>query len=214
MAKKKYPVLILFDGEAYTEVVSTRRILDNMIADKVIPPIVAVFVGSIDYETRCKELPCYEPFFKCLITELFPWIKEEFTVSAKPQDIIVAGSSYGGLAAIYAAMKNSDVVGNVLSLSGAFWWQPEDSTKPSWIITQMEKSPLLPLKIYMDAGTLEDDERQGAPSILTTNRQLSEILRKKGYTFKYVEFGGAHEYFSWQGNLSTGLLYLIGSDPR
>lgn len=212
--KKKYPLLIVFDGEAYMEVVSTRRILDNMIADKVIPPLIAVFVGSIDIETRCKELPCYDPFIETIVKEMIPWIKDEYTISLKPTDIIAAGSSYGGLAAIYAAIKYPEIIGNVLSMSGAFWWHPEDSPKTSWIITKMEKSPPLPIKLYLDAGTLEDDARQGSPSILTTNRQMSEVLQKKGYTFRYVEFGGAHEYISWQGNLSSGLIFLIGTGAR
>lgn len=43
-AEKNYAVLYLFDGVEYTERVPTKTILDNMIAQKVILPTVAVFI--------------------------------------------------------------------------------------------------------------------------------------------------------------------------
>ena len=45
---KPYPLLIATDGMTYTSSIPVPVILDNLIASKRIPPLVAVFVGNVD----------------------------------------------------------------------------------------------------------------------------------------------------------------------
>ena len=53
-----YGLLLLFDGLAYQDAVPTPTILDNLLSEGKIPPLVVVLVDSLDQKTRNLELPC------------------------------------------------------------------------------------------------------------------------------------------------------------
>ena len=210
---KPYSLLVLFDGWAYARLIPTFTILDNLIADRVIPPLVTVLVDSLDAETRLKELVFHRPFNNFLVTEFLPWVLTQFAITTDPAQRIVGGSSAGGLAAAYVALEHPDVFGSVLSQSGAFTLLPEGETESSWLARQFLEREKLPLKFHLDVGTLEANsyrDLKGRPSALAENRRLREALRSKEYPVHYTEFSGGHDYISWQGTLADGLIALLG----
>lgn len=204
-----YPLLIVFDGQAYTsQLIPGTVILDNLIAANKIPPLIAVFVSSLDQKRRNLELPCYDLMVECLVQELLPWIHRHYPVSHDPAHIIVAGSSYGGLAAAYAAFRYPQNFGNVLSQSGAFWWA-KNGNSSGWLIDQFEKTPPLPIRFYLDVGDQETDSVGGRMSMVEINRKLAAILKKKGNEVTFYEFNGGHEYECWRQTFATGLIALF-----
>lgn len=206
-----FPLLIVLDGQAYTsQLIPGPTILDNLIADGQIAPLVAVFISSIDQPQRNLELPCYAPFIDSLAVELLPWIYTHYHVSHQPDQTIIAGSSYGGLAAAYAALRKPELFGNVLSQSGAFWWQPSKNGTDLWLIKQYENSPKLPVKFYLDVGDQEIDESTARMSMVKVNRCFSDLLKRRGYEYSYQEFKGGHDYDCWKQTFATGLISLIG----
>lgn len=71
-AGQRYKLLVLFDGQYYTSVVPTPTILDNMAAQRVISPFVAVLIDNINEESRLRELHCNDIFGEFLAKELTP----------------------------------------------------------------------------------------------------------------------------------------------
>jgi enterochelin esterase family protein len=207
-----YPLLVLFDGWGYANLMPTFTILDNMIADQVIRPTVAVLVDSLDMESRMKELSFHPPFNDFLVTELLPWILMQYSVSTDPAETVVGGSSAGGLAAVYAALEHPDVFGNVLSQSGAFTINPGWDEEGNWLARQFELREKLPIKFHLDAGTLEvnsyRDLRDGVTP-LAGNQHMRDVLVENGYEVHYTEFSGGHDYISWQGTFGEGLAFLL-----
>jgi enterochelin esterase family protein len=202
-------LLILFDGGAYTGWVPTPTILDNLLAEGRIPPLLAVFV-SHPAGARDSELCCSDPFTRFLTEELLPWLRRDFTVTSDPERTIIGGSSYGGLGAAYAAFRHPEIFGCVLSQSGGFMYTPAGESEPEWLIRQIEASPKLPIRFHLDCGLMEDRPlADGAPSILAANRRLRDVLLAKGYRVDYLEFNGGHEYLSWRGALADGLIALL-----
>lgn len=67
-----YPVLLLLDGATQISVGRTHRILDNLIADKKIPPLIAVFIDNASEPARDLELPCSDTFAEFMESELIP----------------------------------------------------------------------------------------------------------------------------------------------
>jgi enterochelin esterase-like enzyme len=117
-------LLVVFDGFASLRVIPTPTILDDLLADGRIPPMVGVLIESPD---RNVDLPCSAPFADFLVDELLPWLQEHYAVTSDPERVVVAGSSYGGLAAASAGFRHPEVFGTVLSQSGAYWWRTDDA---------------------------------------------------------------------------------------
>ena len=201
-----YGLLVVFDGWAYIHMVPTPTILDNLLTQGMIPPLVAVLPDSLDQKTRSRELPCHPAFVEFLLQELLPWVHSRYHVTNDPAQTIVAGSSYGGLAAAFAALQAPDHFGKVLSQSGGFWWDKdaEDHISQEWLTRQFMAHPRLPLNFYIEVGLKEDGD------MVSSNRHLRDVLVLKGYEVDYAEFHGGHDYICWRGSFADGLLKLIG----
>lgn len=204
-----YPLLVVFDGQAYTsQLIPGPTILDNLIDAGKIPPLVAVFISSVDQPMRNRELPCYAPFINSIVQELIPWLHQNYNITYEPSQTTIAGSSYGGLASAYAAMLHPQIFGNVLSQSGAYWWQPSGYSGP-WLVKQYQDQPSLPIRFYLDAGHLEIESWGGKMSILEVNHLFHKLLTNKGYETVFYEFQGGHEYDCWKKTFAIGLIALM-----
>ena len=76
--------------------------------------MVAVLIDDSDPTARGIELPCDPAFADFLAKELVLWTRKNYHTTLEAARTIVAGSSYGGLAAVFAAVRYPDVFGNVL----------------------------------------------------------------------------------------------------
>src|SRR5579863_1176822 len=213
-----YRVLLLFDGEEYgngaDNLVPTPTILDNLIAQRRIPPTVLVLVNSVSQLWRTRDLTCSRPFADFLAQELLPEVRRTHHLSDDPAQTIIGGSSFGGLAAACAALMHSETFGNVLSMSGSYWFVPDwqqgaDSpglSDTGWVLREYARSSRLPVRFYLEVGRFESRANQVA-----TNRHLRDILALKGYAVQYVEYDGGHDKLSWRDSLVKGLVALSGT---
>ena len=192
-----YPLLVVMDGEAFTGMVPVPVILDTLIAQKRIPPLVAIMVGDV-VEYRGADLACSEPFADFLATELVPWMRKNYHATIDPGRTVIGGSSLGGLAATFAGFQHPEVFGNVLSQSGSNWWKPEQDTEPEWLARQFAAASKREIRVSMSVGLME------VPQQLDTNRHLRDVLMTKGYSVDYAEFNGNHSYLNWRSILRTG----------
>jgi enterochelin esterase-like enzyme len=205
---KPYGLLVVLDGRTYTSDVPGPTVLDNLLAAGRIPPLVAVFVANPSAEARIREMSCHPPFAEFLAGELIPWVRHGYRVTDDPARTAIAGSSLGGLAAACAAVRHPEVFGNVLSLSGSFYWSPAGEAEPEWLARQLAAGPKLPLRFYLEAGLMEDKPREGV-SLLTANRHLRTVLQARGNAVEYREFNGGHSVLNWRGSFADGLLTLF-----
>lgn len=205
-------LLVLFDAHAYTRQVPTPTILDNLIADGLIPPTAALIIANPSDETRPVELPPNADFARFMAQELMPWAKQQ-GLATDARHTVVAGSSYGGLASAWLGLQHPELFGNVLSLSGSYWWSPPN-TEDQWLARQYAASPRLPLRFYLQAGLFEDKSGSPGAGILDSNRQLRNVLQAKGYPVEHVEYASGHDYLQWRGSLACGLISLIGKSPE
>jgi enterochelin esterase-like enzyme len=204
-----YPLMIVFDGTAYRDLIPLPTILDNLIAAGRIPPVVAVLIGQLEAEERESDLSCNREFTRFLAEELLPWSRKGYRVTSEPGGVVLVGSSLGGLAAACAAMERPDLFGNVLSQSGAFWWKPEGDSEFEWLVRQFASRPRLPLRFYLDVGSLEARPGVTGLNLYGANHRLEETLRAKGYDLLFAEYIGGHSYANWQGTISDGLIFLL-----
>ncbi len=150
--------LMLFDGKTYRDEYRFASVLDSLIASHALPPINVVFIDSLDHARRAKELPPNPFFADFMAHELLP--AATTGLDAIRQKTVVAGSSYGGLAASWVALRYPRLFANVLSLSGSYWWAPKGE-EAGWLTRQYQQSPRYPLRFWLQAGRFETSGADG-----------------------------------------------------
>lgn len=205
---KDYPVIYLFDSFIYLNRVEVPNVLDNLIHTNEIEPMIAVMIDNPTSTSRKYELPLNPLFKDFVVTELVPYIKIEYRITDKPQETLIGGMSYGGLASTYIAFHCDSVFGKVLSQSGSFWRDLEVNDingieyRGDWLINKFLVEENKNLKIFLDWGLQED-------WCLSSGRRMTRVLHQKGYPYKFVEFNGWHDWSNSRKTFPEGLLYLL-----
>lgn len=114
------PVIYVTDGYEYLhpQLGNMTTVLDNLIAEKKIKPIAAVFVDHREpinrsNNRRMNELAMNSQYLDFFTNELMPEIERNFPVSKLASERGIMGTSMGGLAATYFAFT---------SLVCLVWW--------------------------------------------------------------------------------------------
>jgi enterochelin esterase family protein len=217
-ASASLPLLLLFDREAYLERVQLPQRLEGWIAQGLVPPMAMLLVANPTREDRAKELPPHsDAFGRMLATELLPWLRARSPALAHDaSQVVVAGSSYGGLAAGYLGWAHPEAFGNVLSLSGSYWWAPTPAAgqaphrwiEGDWFMQQVALAPTRPVRWHLGYGLLERGVN-GEGGLVDNNRHLRNVLQAKGYTVSTDEFAGGHDYYAWDQAILRGLQALL-----
>ena len=179
-------LLLLFDGHEYTTLAPIQNVLDNLLAEGLIPPTAAVLPDAPETEGRFRDLGMNRAFLDWCCETLLPW-----SGLVAPRDrTIVAGSSMGGLASLYFARERPDLFGAAIAQSGGFPDMP--------VVIPAG----LPVRFALDVGVLEDD-------LIDSVRELRDDLLDKGYEPGYLEFPGGHDFFWWRETVAAGLLHAF-----
>jgi enterochelin esterase-like enzyme len=222
------PLLLLFDREPWLERVDTPALLDRAIADGRLPPLALALVGHPTPAHRGRELPCNADFSDAVVHELLPWLRAQTPLATESRHTLVAGASYGGLAAVWLGHRHPQAFGGVLSLSGSFWWAPDatpaagpgaldDRREAEWLTRELAQSrpdPRHPVRHVLSAGLFERSAPGDGPGILETTRHLRDVLQARGQPVLHREFAGGHDHVGWQGELLQGLAHLLEAPAR
>jgi enterochelin esterase family protein len=202
----------LFDGDDYLRDMRIADLLDNLIGEHRIAPLVAVMVRALPGDARNRELSCDPNFTEFLAAELVPWVRHNYPVSADPRRTIVGGYSLGGLEAAYAASVHPELFGAVLSQSGSFQWRPASpgaaNLSEPWMATQYAAAGTRQVRFFLSVGLYEPGLQGG----LINNRRMRDALRARGYELKYEEVEGQHDPINWRLTLPDGLMFLASRE--
>lgn len=123
------PVLYVTDGNYFSDahIVGTQFVIDNLIADGKIKPIIAVFIDArdpTDLKTNLRNsqfLLRPEQFAEMITGELVPLIDKTYHTDATREGRTLLGVSYGGAFTTFAGLKYPEVFGNLTIFSPAYW---------------------------------------------------------------------------------------------
>lgn len=193
-SNKKYPTVYFQDGGEYASVGFALNILDNLISEKKIDPVIAVFVSpnnrNEEYAFGLKNE--YQLFFA---TELVPFIDKTCHTFQTPDKRLVIGDSYGGNISALIAYNHSDIFGNCGLHSGAF--QENDFETFKLITTGSKKN----IKWYSVWGTYE--------GLWKNMRSFRDFLNSAGYISEHHEFPEGHSWGLWRANTDSMLEYFF-----
>lgn len=201
------PLALLFDGQFWAESMPVWPALARLTRQGKLPPAVYVLVDAIDTVHRGHELPCNPAFWQALFDELLPEVHAVAPWQDDPARTLVAGQSFGGLAALYAALRYPDRIGCVISQSGSFWWPDREQGAQGGVLVQQLRSGELTWRaprVWLEAGVRE-------PLIHAANTALCSLLQQAQPPVIWREVDGGHDALCWRGGLTEGLIALWGN---
>lgn len=207
--QSNFPVLIGLGAFGHGIGMRVDRMVDHLIESSRLPPLIVVLVDLTNEDESTR----YQGLGDFLLGELLPYVRDQYRVSAEPGDVVVSGTSRRGMAASLLALRHPETFGNVLSLSGSYYWRPDDEPF-EWLPRRYAFAEPVPVRFYLAAGELETWVSPGNRGhyLLATNRHMRDVLEARGYDLKYVEFNGVHSELNWQDWLADGLVRFLGTD--
>lgn len=152
-------------------------------------------------------------YLKFIVSELKPYIDENFATKKDQANTFIAGSSMGGLISLYAISEYPEVFGGAACIS-THWPGVMDAKKNplanAFFAYMKTKLPSAANhRLYFDYGTETLDAAYGR-----YQKQADKIIQSKGYTNKNwmtKEFKGAdHSEKSWTARFDEPLVFLFG----
>jgi enterochelin esterase family protein len=193
------PVLYVTDGSEYYNVNmgSVPIVLDNLIHDGKILPVMAVFIDPVapggGTNRRMSEYNMNPAFADFLAVELVPQIDSTYKTRPAPDSRCILGTSMGGLNSAYIGAVKPETFQLIAIQSPAFWYNPE-------IYSLYSDESLRPLRIWMSTGVIHDTQAGAL--------EMKTILESKGYPLFYLEVNESHSWGSWRGQIDDILIHF------
>lgn len=194
----KMPAVYVTDGYEYLlpQLGNMVTVLDNLIGEKKIKPVVAIFIDHREpvnrsNNKRMQELAMNKTYLDFFTNELIPEIEKKYPVIADPSQRAILGTSMGGLTSTYFAFERPDVFGMAGIQSPAFWTKPQ--------IYQLCSNPNNPkMKISMTSGLINDTSKE--------SRKMKDILAASSCEYHYREVNEGHSWGNWRNLIDDILL--------
>ncbi|MFN3426399.1 MAG: alpha/beta hydrolase-fold protein [Candidatus Thermochlorobacter sp.] len=197
------PTIYVTDGHEYANdaMGSMVIVLDNLIAEQRIQPVIAVFIDprnpdNLSQNRRAVELVTNANYLRFVTEELVPRIDSLYRTVRCAEQRAILGTSLGGLNAAYFGLNASQTFGLIAMQSPALWAAPS-------VAAEYQQRARLPLKFFLSTGTLFDGENN--------TRAFRRTLEEKGYPVRYREVNEGHSWGNWRALLSEMLTYFFAA---
>jgi enterochelin esterase-like enzyme len=213
-SKQKYPVLYLLHGysddpSAWTQMGKANVILDNLIAQGKVKPMIVVMplgYGTMEVITRGwhtwndPELVHrnYSRFSDALFQEVMPLVKKQYPLSDKREDHAVAGLSMGGAESLQVGLNHIDDFAYVGGFSSAPLGGGEHgdfALRFPGITIQSAPQINSRLRVLWIACGTED-------GLFDANQKLIAWLKQQGLQPTAIQTPGRHVWMLWRDNLT------------
>jgi enterochelin esterase family protein len=192
------PLMVWQDGET---IVGNQDLLrlrlqivsDNLVAKKLIPPMVHVLIepGTGGTEGRGMRSILYDTvsdrYGKYLQEEVLADVQKTYKVRADAYSRAVAGASSGAICAFNVAGYYPDRFSRVLSHIGSFTalqWRPDQNLDGGYIVPiKVRRDARKNLRVWLSDGS--EDQEHVSGSWPLNNIQLANSLKMKGYDFHF-----------------------------
>ena len=177
--------------------------LDNLIAQKRVPAMIAISIGNgsgdaqgsqrgLEYDTMSGR---YAEFVE---TEVLPLAEQHahVTLTKDPDGRATMGGSSGGSAALIMAWYRPGLYQRVLTYSGTYvnqqWPHSAETPHGAWGFHEhlIPEAPVKPIRLWMEVGDRDlfnpNVMRDGMHDWVVANERMASVLAAKGYHYQFV----------------------------
>ena len=174
--------------------------LDNLIARRRVPAMIAISIGNgggdaqgsergLEYDTMSG---LYAEFVE---KEVLPIVEKQYNVklTKDPEGRATMGGSSGGSCALIMAWYHPELYHRVLTYSGTYvnqqWPSNPETPHGAWEFHErlIPNSPRKPLRIWMEVGDRDNlSTRDDYHDWVLANENMAKVLAAKGYHYQFV----------------------------
>jgi enterochelin esterase-like enzyme len=175
-------------------------VLDNLIAQKRVPVLIAISIGNgggdaqgsqrgLEYDTMSG---LYAEFVE---KEVLPLVESKYNVklTKDPEGRATMGGSSGGSCALIMAWYHPEWYHRVLTYSGTYvnqqWPYNPETPHGAWEFHEnlIPKSPKKPIRIWMEISDRDNlSTRDNYHDWVLANENMAKVLAAKGYHYQFV----------------------------
>ncbi len=191
-----YNTVYFQDGADYITLAFTPTVIDNLIAQEIIKPLIGVFVVPTDrnIEYAFADRFKYSDFF---VDELVPYIDNNYSAIPKAAARAIIGDSYGGNISAIIAFSNPETFGNCGIHSGAF--QPNNFHTNSIVMDGVRKD----INVASIWGSYEGS------SLPQNMRKVKDYLIDNDYRVLWNELPEGHSWGLWRATTDEMLEFFF-----
>ena len=230
-AARTYPVLYLLDGQnlfdaCLSDVSHHEWRVDetvaSLIADGRIPPMIVVGIDHAGKDRGYEYLPYKDHVYggdardpvgsrfpDFLTDEVMPLVDSRYRTLTGHDATGIGGSSYGGVAALYALMAKPRRFGYGLIESATL------GVGMGQLVRDTNPLIAMPRRVYFGFGGKEVDDQRINDRLVSLVRRVEANFRAAGYDDAnlrvVIEPDAAHTETAWAGRLANALSFLYGA---
>ena len=209
------PFMVILDGDEQINMFHTNIVMENLIFQKQLPVMAAVFVNTPDGfgPIRGLEYDCIDPDYpNFVLNELLPAVKvqhPELNLTTDPNGRGAMGKSSGGPGSFTLGWQHPEAFRRILTLNGSFTNQCKDGPgAASYPALIKMTDPAKPLRVYMFSGSMDN------PGYAMANQAMADAFQAKGYAWRYVYGVGAQHADNFGSSLiAESLLWVWAGYP-
>ena len=200
------PFMVIQDGDEQLASFKTNIVLENLIDQKRLPVMAAIFVNRADNgPVRSLEYDCLdEDYSNFILNELIPLVKTRqprLKLTDDPNGRGALGKSSGGPASFTLGWRHPEAFRRILTMNGSFVNLCKDGPGANTYPDSIRKTePAKPLRIYLFSG---DGDNGG---FAAGNQAMADAFTAKGYTWRYVFGIGSNHGNNFGASLMTEAL--------
>jgi len=187
-----FPVIYVLDGSNYIEQMDVPRVLDHLIANQSIPPVIAVFSEPADRQEEYSRNPRWRAF---VATELVPMVDKRFRTFSAPDQRVILGSSLAAYGAVDLAVEYPSLFGLCAAIA------PPAQTASLIENQPQARASVVSIKFFVMGGVYD--------SMIDGARNLRTTLDNYSAPVTYLEVPEGHNTNTFRAHLDDALRALL-----
>lgn len=192
----EYSVIYTADGSAWLDLMILPTLLDNLIAEKHIDPVIAVMIDAAEDRS---DWYFYNPNYLIYLEKVVQFVDTHYATKADASNRVHIGTSAGGRITLYVGFERPDLILNLGMLSPSLigpphYYAPYFSGK---------KHPDPNLAYWFSAGAYEG-------YIYADVKTMHCYFKAENLNSQFITSREGHSFNAWRNHAVAMLIYFFG----